>query len=165
MKTPPALPAIFCALIALGLGAWVWQQHQEIARLLVADLGTGERAGLQRRLWEAEKRARDLEARVLAAETTHAAPAAATGAPAELPPRATTTALKTGLSVPEIMTFLNNPETLRALNAKFREQVDARYAALFKTLNLPPAQLAQLKDLLVERQAATVDVAGAALSQ
>jgi hypothetical protein len=41
--------------------------------------------------------------------------------------------------------------------------VEARYGALFPTLNLPPESLARLRLLLFERQQVTIDAANAAL--
>lgn len=165
MKTPLILIATVSALAALGLGGWSWHQHQELSRLRAAALTNDERATLQKRIWDAEKRSRDLETRVLAAETAARPGTEAARAAPEAGPRLATALSKAGPSIPEMMAFFNNPETLRALNLKFREQVDTRYAALFKTLNLAPTQLTQFKDLLLERQAAAVDVAAAALSQ
>ena len=51
------------------------------------------------------------------------------------------------------------------LAEKLREQVDARYAALFKNLNLTPEQLEKFKNLLVEKQTALADVLAAARAQ
>ncbi len=166
MKTPLSILAVLSALAAIGLGWLASQQQAELVRLRATALAGDDRAVLQKHLWDSEKRARDLEARLLAAETSR--PAAKTGdenspeAPAARPLPAPVKATPSKL---EILAFLNNPETLRALNVKFREQVDTRYAGLFKTLNLPATQLGQLKELLLERQAAAVDVAAAAVGQ
>ena len=166
MKSPISLPAILSTLAAISLGWLAWQQHADLVQLRATALAGDDRAVLQKRLWDSEKRARDLEARLLAAETPR--PVAKTGdenAPEASAPRPSPTPEKATPSKLELMAFLNNPETLRALNVKFREQVETRYAGLFKTLNLPAAQLNQLKELLLERQGAAVDVAAAAVGQ
>lgn len=48
--------------------------------------------------------------------------------------------------------------------ARARANLDTRYADLFRRLNLPPAQLEQLKSLLVERDTAAMDVMAAAVA-
>jgi hypothetical protein len=53
----------------------------------------------------------------------------------------------------------------RLLATQQRGALDARYAALFKSLNLSPAQLEQFKNLLVEKRTAVADVMAAARSQ
>ena len=59
---------------------------------------------------------------------------------------------------PNFAALMSNPEFAQAMSVQHRAALDARYADLFKRLNLPPAQLEKLKDLLVERQTARMDV-------
>lgn len=54
--------------------------------------------------------------------------------------------------------LMQDPEFVSALQIEQRARLDGRYAALFKQLNLPPAQLAMFQDLLIERQNAWRDV-------
>lgn len=54
--------------------------------------------------------------------------------------------------------MMNDPEIARAMQLSQRSRLDGRYAELFAKLNLPPATLSQLQDLLVERQNVTRDV-------
>ena len=63
------------------------------------------------------------------------------------------------------MQALESPEmrSLMALDQKGR--LDSRYAALFKALKLPPAQLDKLKQLLVDKQSAPMDVFAEARAQ
>ena len=58
--------------------------------------------------------------------------------------------------------LLQSPETQRLMQAQRRTALDSRFAWLFRKLNLPPAELERLKDLLVERQTAASDVYAAA---
>lgn len=58
--------------------------------------------------------------------------------------------------------LMANPEFAKAMSVQQRAFLDARYADLFKKLNLSPEQLEQFKSLLVERQSARMDVMVAA---
>jgi len=53
--------------------------------------------------------------------------------------------------------LMDDPEYQKAMLSQMRGGLDGRYASLFRKLKLPSAQLNQLKDLLVERQASTMD--------
>ena len=63
------------------------------------------------------------------------------------------------------LSTLQKPEIQRALALQQKGQLDARYASLFKSLNLSPAQLDKFKNLLVERQTSAMDVFTAAREQ
>jgi hypothetical protein len=165
VKSPSTPITVICALAAIGAGILSWQQHLELVVRRATALEGDDRAALQKRLWDSEKRVRSLESAAAAADNVRKAEKTDEGKPLEPTARVAAASAKAGPSPVEIMAFLNNPETLRALNGKFREQVETRYAGLFKALNLPPAQLAQFKDLLLERQATAFDVASAALAQ
>jgi hypothetical protein len=58
--------------------------------------------------------------------------------------------------------LMANPEFAAAMTVQQRAALDARYADLFKKLNLPPDQLEKFKSLLVERQNVRMDVMVAA---
>ena len=66
---------------------------------------------------------------------------------------------------PNIAALMANPEFAKAWNIEQRAQLDNRYAALFKQLNLSPAQLDALKNLLVDRQSSAMDVMATAREQ
>ncbi len=63
---------------------------------------------------------------------------------------------------PNFGALMGNPEFAKAVSIQQRSALDVRYAALFKQLNLSPAELEKFKDLLVERQTARMDVLTAA---
>lgn len=63
---------------------------------------------------------------------------------------------------PNMAALMANPEFAKAMSLQQRAALDARYAALFKQLNLSPAELEKFKSLLVERQTARMDVMNAA---
>ena len=165
MKTPFVLLTALLAGTVLFLGTIAWRQHNELIRLRAAALDHGDRAALQKRIWDAEKRAQLSEARALAAQpantetTAEPTDPAATAQLKNLPP-----ADKKGPTPQEILAFLSNPEMQLKLATKFREQVDARYGTLFKNLNLSGPQQAQMRELLIERQGAVIDVAAAMLA-
>jgi hypothetical protein len=164
MKSPLAITAAIFALAALGLGNLAWRQHQELLRLRVTALDSGERAALQKRVWEAEKRARDGEARALLAREEQPESGIANANPGDTQKTGKATAGKKGPSQLAILAFLSSPDTQLALANKFREQVDARYGPLLKSLNLTPEQQTRLRSLLIERQGAVIDVAAALLA-
>ena len=165
MKTPFVLLTALLAGTVLFLGTLAWRQHSELIRLRAAALDHRDRAALQKRIWDAEKRAQLSEARALAAQpantetTAEPTDPAATAQLKNLPP-----ADKKGPTPQEILAFLSNPEMQLKLATKFREQVDARYGTLFKNLNLSGPQQAQMRELLIERQGAVIDVAAAMLA-
>jgi len=59
----------------------------------------------------------------------------------------------------------NSPEVRRLMAIQRRASLDGRYAALFRTLKLSPADLEKFKDLLVDRQSAAGDVFNTAREQ
>jgi hypothetical protein len=59
----------------------------------------------------------------------------------------------------------NTPEFQKLMSAQQRGVVESRYAALFKGLSLPPADLDKLKTLLADKQGAIFDVLTAARAQ
>jgi hypothetical protein len=64
-----------------------------------------------------------------------------------------------------MMALLQSPEVQKLLAIQQKSQLDARYATLFKNLNLSPEQLEKFKGLLLERQASRMDVMAAARDQ
>ncbi len=63
---------------------------------------------------------------------------------------------------PDFAALMANPEFAAAMSIQQRAALDARYADLFKKLNLPADQLEKFKNLLLERQNARMDVMAAA---
>ena len=58
--------------------------------------------------------------------------------------------------------FMDNPAVQKLLSMQQKAGLDSRYAALFKQLNLSPADLDKFKNLLVEKQATVRDAVTAA---
>jgi hypothetical protein len=97
-----------------------------------------------------------------------ARPAAQPAIPAEVDPAAPTAGEapaareNRGNNRANFATLMADPEFAKAMTVQQRAALDARYADLFKKLNLPPDQLEKFKSLLVERQTARMDVMVAA---
>jgi hypothetical protein len=157
-----------CALLAIALGVLAWRQHLELIELrsLKDDFTTTsetERATKERASPSSSDQTK-VTGDTLSASDQGEKAVAPTAKP-DAPKRAAAVAKpQKGPTKNEILAFLNEPETQRALAQKFREQVDARFGVFFKNLNLPEAQLPQLRALLIEREGAAVDVSAAALA-
>ncbi|MDF3058108.1 MAG: hypothetical protein K0R17_2323 [Rariglobus sp.] len=122
-------------------------------------------AALQAKLLDASSTAatKPKSAPVAASFTAPAAPS--TTAPAEVEPAPTEDAASQQRqrgNRPNFAALMANPEFAKAMSIQQRAALDARYADLFKKLNLSPAELEKFKDLLVERQTARMDVMTAA---
>jgi hypothetical protein len=103
----------------------------------------------------------------VAAEFTASAPAAeaASAIPAAIDPGAPAPAAEApatrenrGNNRANFAALMANPEFAAAMTVQQRAALDARYADLFKKLNLPPDQLEKFKSLLVDRQTSRIDV-------
>ena len=152
------------ALTTLAGGALAWRQYQELITLRAAALNPHERADWQKRVWDAEKRRTDLEAE-LAAQAPKEEPGATSDAPGEngdptVRPRPRRNEFRN-----EFAALMDKPEIQRLLAVQQRAALDARYADLFKSLNLTPEQLEKFKNLLVEKSTAVMDVMAAAREQ
>ncbi len=170
MKSSKTYLLVILACTTLGGAALAWKQYQELIQLRAAALGADERGDLQKRLWAAEKRAKDI-ADQLAALRQRGGPdgtlADVESVDAENPARADRR--NRGPGGPggfgNVLNALQKPETQRLVAIQQKAALDARYAALFKNLNLSPAQLEKFKNLLVERQSAPMDVMAASAGQ
>lgn len=162
MNTPKNYLILFLALTTLGAGALAWQQYQELIALRASSLNHDERADLQKRLWAAEKRRHELES-TLAARSASPNPEAPDG-PDGGPPGDRRGGNRNAMAN-NFMAMMDKPEVQRLMAIQQRAGLDAHYAALFKNLNLTPAQLEQFKNLLVEKQVALTDALAAARAQ
>lgn len=63
------------------------------------------------------------------------------------------------------MAMLDNPEIQKLMTIQQKAALDSRFASLFKSLNLSPADLEKFKNLLVEKQTAVMDARAAARAQ
>ncbi len=171
MKSSKTYILVILACVTLSTAALAWKQYQELIQLRAAALGADERADLQKRLWAAEKRAKDLADQLAALRNRSGGDDAVadSGDPANPENANRADRRNRGQSGPggfgDIMSAMQKPEVQRLLAIQQKAQLDARYAALFKSLNLTPAQLEKFKNLLVERQTSMMDVMAAAREQ
>jgi hypothetical protein len=158
VKTVPSAALLLLTLTTITAGTVAWQQYQRAERL------ERERAQME----------------TPAAETTPATPTAIPNSRetvAEAPGEAMSTedavemvtesGRGRGRGDPgnRFNAMMENPEFAAAWQAQQKARLDDRYAALFRRLNLTPAQVDQFKSLLVDRQASRMDVMAAARNE
>lgn len=147
------------AVATLGLGYFSYQQYTELVKLRAAALSNNERADLQKRLWDSEKRRQDLEGRL--ASAAKPAPAPEAGEPGAQAERRRV--IERGAN--GFMNMMDNPEVQKLMAVQQKGALDNRYSALFKSLHLSPQDLEKFKSLLVDKQTAIMDVMAAARAQ
>lgn len=157
------VPAILGALL-LGAVTFGTAQMAE-AKKLRTNLAAldQEWTDLRKRIWELQKLNSELAARREKTAIATDGPVAFSdgniqadaSSPTERPRRDTN----------RIANFLNTPEVQQLLALQQKAGLDSGYAALFKRLNLSPAELEKFKNLLVEKQSVIMDVMAAARSQ
>ncbi|MDD2764090.1 MAG: hypothetical protein PHE83_08985 [Opitutaceae bacterium] len=160
---------LLLALTTAAGGALAWSQYQDLIKLRTGGLSDSARADLQKRLGELQKRKNELEAEVAglrarsvaASQTTEGDEAGAAGD--ETQGRAGRFDRRNGMA--NFAALLANPEFNRLWAAQQKAALDTRYSALFKNLNLSPADLDKFKSLLVEKESALMDVMAAAREQ
>ncbi|MBS0633310.1 MAG: hypothetical protein JSS11_15470 [Verrucomicrobia bacterium] len=163
MKFPKDYLLLVLFLTTVAGGVLAWRQYNELIDLRAAAMNSNERADWQKRLWDAEKNRKALEARVTELEQK---PAPATDdAAAVARPANRRTNRGPGDRASEFMALMEKPEMQRLVTLERKGALDARFAPLFKNLNLTPEQLDKFKNLLVEKQTSMMDVAAAAREQ
>ncbi len=158
--SPKNLLIGFLALTTVAASALAWQQYRQLRALqATATLASSERAEWQKRVWDAEKRA---VASPVAPEVSPPAIGDTVTVSEARPNGGPRSGQGRGI---QMVALLNNPEFARAMALQQKAALDGRYADLFRRLKLSPAQVDQLKDLLVERQSVATDVMSAAREQ
>jgi hypothetical protein len=170
VKSSKTYLLVILACTTIGGAAYAWKQYQELIQLRAAALGTDERSDLQKRLWAAEKRAKDLADQLAAARTRGEEASDENTDPLNPDNANRGNRSNRGPGGPggrggDFMAAMQKPEIQRLLATQQKAQLDARYASLFRNLNLTPAQLEKFKNLLVERQTSMMDVMTAAREQ
>jgi len=160
---------VLLALLLLGGGVLAWNQYQELIRLRVA-IGSGsDRADLERRLADLQRRLKATQDQLAAARALAGQAIAdsqdATGTDLGNAPPAAGRRGNRGGPFGGFQALMNNPQVQKLMAIQMKSQLDARYAALFKSLNLSPEQVDQLKNLLVQKQQAQQDARMAAMQQ
>jgi hypothetical protein len=173
VHSPKTYLIALLALTTIGGAVLSWQQYAELVELRAAAMNKAERADLQKRAWDLEKLNKQLRDQLAAQRPAgDAAEALLAAASGEAPPDRRdrggrggpggTNPLQQFAALRDLMA---KPEVQALMSVQQKAAVEARYAALFKNLNLTPAQADQLKTVLADRQTTMQDVMSAALDQ
>ncbi len=164
------------ALTTVGGAILAWVQYGELVELRAAAMNRDERRDWEQRLADLKKQNRDLQTR-LAARAGREEPTTAAGDNAEARPRGERgergTRPEGRGGGPEIMRqqaaairdLMAKPEVQAMLSAQQKAAIEARFAPLFKSLNLSAEQTQQLTALLAERGNTRRDIDEAARAQ
>lgn len=173
MRSPKNHLILLLAVTTIGGAVLAWRQSAELTELRAGNLKRDERADLQKRLWELEKLNRELQDQLAASRDPKAESERMAGAPdggrregreggrgrgdpRGFNPMQQATALRELMSKPEVQAMVELQQ---------KAGIEARYAALFKNLNLAPDQIEKLKNLLAERATTMQDVMSVAREQ
>ena len=176
-STQPILIALL-AVTTIGGATLAWRQYGELVELRAAAMNRDERADMQRRIWDLEKMNRELQDRLAARRPSlDAGEERVAGQEIESERRPGEREGRGGRGdfrgrggdpmqqAAAIRELMNKPEVQAMMNLQQKAAIEARYAALFQTLNLSPDQAEKLKTLLAERGSTRMDVMAAATAQ
>lgn len=174
MKSLKNLTLLVLALTSIGGAILAWQQYQELVGLRASALSQDERASLQKRVWDLERYNKELndqlaalrdgnadEERVAAAGGSAPGDGAAGGGRGQFRGRGG----NPQQMVNAMRDLMAKPEVQALLSVQQKAAIDARYASLFKSMNLSPEQADKVKNLLADRQTTMMDVMMAAREQ
>ncbi len=176
MKSPKTLVILVLALTTVGGAILAWQQYSELVELRAAAMNKDERAALQKRVWDLERFNKELNDQLTAMRegdgSADPAMAGGPGGPGANPgprgnfrgrgnnnnnnPQQIANALRDVMSKPEVQALLSVQQ---------KAAIDARYASMFKSMNLSPEQADKVKGLLADRATTMQDVMNAARDQ
>lgn len=164
---------VLLAATTVGGGILAWRQYGELVELRAAAMKRDERADLQKRVWDLEKRNRELQGHVAAGRSATEGKLSADGAgspPAgrregEFPGGPGDPRGRGMQQMNAVRELMNKPEVQAMVSLQQRAEIDRRYAPLFKSLNLPVEQIEKLKTLLAERTTTMQDVMAASAEQ
>ncbi len=177
MKSRQAYLILLLAGTTVGGAILAWRQYGELVELRASAMNRDERADLQKRIWDLEKLNREMQDKLAAARGPDGGGETVAAATDEERPNRERggrsgdrggpggrgdTFQNQATAVRELM---SKPEVQALLSQQQKAAVEARYAALFRTLNLPPEQTARLTALLAERGTTVQDVMSAARDQ
>jgi hypothetical protein len=177
VKSPQAYLLILLAGTTVGGAILAWKQYGELVELRASAMNRDERADLQKRLWDLEKLNRELQDKLASsrgsgtADTSIAATSDEERSPRDRGGRGGERVGPGGggenfqKQAAAVRDLMSKPEVQALLNQQQRAAVEARYAALFRNLNLAPDQAAKLTALLAERGTTVQDVLSAAREQ
>jgi hypothetical protein len=158
MSRPQNYALFILALSSAGLGWYCYQQNLEIVRLRAAGMSSVERSTWQKKVWALEK------------SQGGGSDASSTAKTDDQNEEGTGRADRIrgdrrGPNMAAMTALMNSPEFIKLLSTQQKGLIESRYAALFKKLNLTPAELDKFKSLIMDRQNAVNDVMTAAREQ
>jgi hypothetical protein len=179
VKATKSFVILILGATTVGGAALAWRQYAELVELRAATMSRDERADMQKRLWDLEKLNRELQDQLAAQrlggamdnllaeveeERSGERSRGERGRGGRGDPRG-----GRGEGVAQqfsaIRELVNKPEVQAMISLQQKAAIEARYAALFKNLNLQPEQVDKLKSLLAERLTTMQDVMTAAHEQ
>jgi chorismate mutase len=167
VKSPKDIVIALMAAATLAFAALAWNQYQGLISLR-AQLADGDNATLKKQLADARKTIKSLEDRLLAMRGRRGGGAGdAGGAEGEAGPDGPggQGPGRRGGRFGAFAAMAANPEFQKLMAIQAKGRIQQTYAALFKTLNLSPDQLAQFQGMLADKQQALMDVMQAANAQ
>ncbi len=168
MKSTRNYLILVLSIVVIGGGALAWQQYQELIRLRAAVSGGEDLATLKKKLWDAEKHAKELEAQLEAALGNEATPADALVATATDPNAPATGRGRGGRGnlTPQqqaaLQALMQDPKVQSLMAQQQKAALTARYGPLIKNLGLSPEQGDKLISLVADSQGARQDAMTAA---
>jgi hypothetical protein len=170
MKSFRPIAALLLVFAGVAGFALAWTEYQELVKLR-AEAAGDDRADLRKRLFDAQKRIKALQDQLAARQNRSGRAAAGRGGPdsqsasAGQPGRPDFRRAFGGL----FQAVTNSPQFQKLAAIQQKAGLDARYAALFKSLvqdyGLNAQQIDQLKNLLVQKQQAAIAALQAARDQ
>ncbi len=174
MKSPSTYLIAVLTLTTIGGSILAWQQYGELVELRAAAMNKDERADLQKRAWDLERLNKQLRDQLAAQRPSgeDGTIAAGEGGRDRRDPNSKSGGRggPGGGNAPlqqaeALRDLLARPEVQALMSSQQKDAVQARYAALFKSLNLAPEQAEKLKTILADRQTTMQDVMSAAREQ
>lgn len=157
-------------LLGLTLLGWVffayaWRSQLHLAQEEIEALKT-ERAAMHRRIADLEnaRKTAPASSEVQEADGRENKRTGRSGPAAEIPV-GPTEIWRGGGGPGRFFSMMEKPEVQRLLGIQQKAALDSRFASLFQSLNLSPADLDKFKNLLVEKQTASMDAVAAARAQ
>jgi hypothetical protein len=163
VKSAKNAVSLVLALAALALAVLAYQQYRQLLALR-AQVAADDSANLKRQLAADAKTIKSLQDRLLAmrgrrggADNEAGDGPDGPGGPGDFRGR--------GGRFGAFAALNGNPEFQKLMAIQMKGRITQQYAALFKTLNLTPDQLAQFQSLLADKQQAMMDTLQAAREQ
>jgi hypothetical protein len=162
MRSAKNYVIVFLAGTTLACAVLAWRQYQELISLRAAALNLREAPSWPKRLDTASANSIDGGPAAMAVEAESAEHDGAAIDPSDPATASVHARRERGPRGPNMM---DDPEVQKLMAVQRKAGLDGRYAALFRMLNLPPEQLDQLKNLLVDKSTAMADIMAVAREQ